>query len=558
MSISTLYSPDEYIADGVEDTFPITFNYLNDTSTIKVLVDDVVQVYPTKYTFDLDNNVLFDPLYIPAANAVVNIELDLTYLQGTEYTRNSIFPANTVENDLDRITLMAQVLKYDLTSSGAGGGVNPDEPLTATVITATDHFVGNITGNVTGNTTGTHTGAVTGNVTGNVTGTVTGNTTGTHIGSVTGSQSNSVTYTHTGTSDSVALSTSGLTLTDTSAGFTTTLTRTDPLTGNRTVTLPDASGTVLLSGSPIVLTSGTSTTTVGPFIVGNAESASGYETSLGAGSILYTHTGGSLLEIRQTAEDLVFSVLNTGGTYEQTVKITEPLANGTITFPNTTGTVALTSDISALSSVYQPLDANIATSSSTNTFTNKTINCDSTGNVITNIGSSEVKSELITGMTTVTAAAGDLILVADVSDSNNLKKVTVQTIVDLAAGGTAASQSDQETATSSTVVVTPGRQQYHPSSAKAWGVFNMSGTLSSSYNVTSVTDNGAGSWTINFTTAFSSANYCVIATGFDHTNQVNVRAATKTTGSCSIECYYAGNPVDPGASTIEFVCFGDQ
>lgn len=77
---------------------------------------------------------------------------------------------------------------------------------------------------------------------------------------------------------------------------------------------------------------------------------------------------------------------------------------------------------------------NVVTTSSTDTLTNKTINADGTGNVITNIGSSEVKSELITGMSTVTAAAGDLILIADVSDSNNLKKVTAQTIIDLVSG----------------------------------------------------------------------------------------------------------------------------
>jgi hypothetical protein len=41
----------------------------------------------------------------------------------------------------------------------------------------------------------------------------------------------------------------------------------------------------------------------------------------------------------------------------------------------------------------------------------------------------------ITGKTTVTAATGDLVLIADASDSNNLKKVTVDTIAALATGG---------------------------------------------------------------------------------------------------------------------------
>lgn len=41
----------------------------------------------------------------------------------------------------------------------------------------------------------------------------------------------------------------------------------------------------------------------------------------------------------------------------------------------------------------------------------------------------------ITNKTNVTAAVGDSVLISDVSDSGNLKKVTVQSIVDLASGG---------------------------------------------------------------------------------------------------------------------------
>jgi hypothetical protein len=51
--------------------------------------------------------------------------------------------------------------------------------------------------------------------------------------------------------------------------------------------------------------------------------------------------------------------------------------------------------------------------------------------------------------------------------------------------------------------------KYHPGVAKAWVQFNGTGTVAirASYNVSSVTDNGTGDYTINFTTAFSSANY---------------------------------------------------
>jgi hypothetical protein len=47
--------------------------------------------------------------------------------------------------------------------------------------------------------------------------------------------------------------------------------------------------------------------------------------------------------------------------------------------------------------------------------------------------------------------------------------------------------------------------------AAAWVNFNGTGTVSirASNNVSSITDNGTGDYTVNFTTAFSDANYCV-------------------------------------------------
>jgi hypothetical protein len=50
-------------------------------------------------------------------------------------------------------------------------------------------------------------------------------------------------------------------------------------------------------------------------------------------------------------------------------------------------------------------------------------------------------------------------------------------------------------------------------SAKAWVNFNGTGTVSirASYNVSSITDNGTGDYTINFTNALSTANYAISA-----------------------------------------------
>lgn len=52
-------------------------------------------------------------------------------------------------------------------------------------------------------------------------------------------------------------------------------------------------------------------------------------------------------------------------------------------------------------------------------------------------------------------------------------------------------------------------------SAKAWVNFNGTGTVAirASFNVTSITDNGVGIYTVNFTTAMADANYATIGTG---------------------------------------------
>jgi hypothetical protein len=45
---------------------------------------------------------------------------------------------------------------------------------------------------------------------------------------------------------------------------------------------------------------------------------------------------------------------------------------------------------------------------------------------------------------------------------------------------------------------------------KAWVNFNGTGTVAirASYNVSSITDNGVGDYTVNFTSALADANYC--------------------------------------------------
>ena len=50
-------------------------------------------------------------------------------------------------------------------------------------------------------------------------------------------------------------------------------------------------------------------------------------------------------------------------------------------------------------------------------------------------------------------------------------------------------------------------------SAKAWVNFNGTGTVAirASFNVSSITDNGTGDYTVNFTSAMTDANYSALA-----------------------------------------------
>lgn len=85
--------------------------------------------------------------------------------------------------------------------------------------------------------------------------------------------------------------------------------------------------------------------------------------------------------------------------------------------------------------------------------------------------------------------------------------------------------------------------------ARAWVNFNAIGTvtIADSGNVSSVTDNGAGDFTVNFALAMTSANYAVYGSGSTGAIGTGARAvwasdAAKLAASCRIFCAYAGAP----------------
>ncbi len=128
-----------------------------------------------------------------------------------------------------------------------------------------------------------------------------------------------------------------------------------------------------------------------------------------------------------------------------------------------------------------------------------------------------------------------------------------------------ASKANQQAASSATVVVTPSVQQYHPSATQVWGAFDGtagSPTTSAAYNVSSITKNSAGNYTVNYTTSFAGASYGVIVTvkfNGSHSMIGVIGAAGKSTGGVNIVSY-ATNAIDTPADTpdFNFACFGAQ
>ena len=111
--------------------------------------------------------------------------------------------------------------------------------------------------------------------------------------------------------------------------------------------------------------------------------------------------------------------------------------------------------------------------------------------------------------------------------------------------GPIATQAEMEAGTSITAVVTPGRQQFHPSACKAWLRCGVAADLTANYNITSLTDTGTGVVAITIATDFSSATgyacvACVEATATTwavaNTREVHIRNATLAAGTVSLDC----------------------
>lgn len=131
-----------------------------------------------------------------------------------------------------------------------------------------------------------------------------------------------------------------------------------------------------------------------------------------------------------------------------------------------------------------------------------------------------------------------------------------------------ATAADQETGTAVDVFVAPAVQHRHVSAAKAWVVWNGTGTISNlaSYNVTSLTDHGTGDYTITWATDFSTANYCPVGMINDEQGSATVKIkssgaigaapADMSAGSLRVHVTTGGSNWD--SSRVCIAAYGDQ
>ena len=97
---------------------------------------------------------------------------------------------------------------------------------------------------------------------------------------------------------------------------------------------------------------------------------------------------------------------------------------------------------------------------------------------------------------------------------------------------------------------------------RAWVNFNGTSTVTirASGNVTSITDNGVGDYTVNFTTAMPDGNYSVVTCnqsigGANKGFTAQYELANPATGSCRVVCFSNGATTATADPTYFFASF---
>lgn len=171
-------------------------------------------------------------------------------------------------------------------------------------------------------------------------------------------------------------------------------------------------------------------------------------------------------------------------------------------------------------------------------------------------------SLILPGAANIQAAAGDTAYFVSLGSGNwrctMYQKASGAAVSGTLAAASMATQADQETASSVVLAVSPGRQQYHPSAAKAWIFWTIAGAIEASYGISSLTDNGVGDFTLVFSVTFTSAAYASVITVADRNPPVIVGYDANLASGIGVKSRDVTGALADSAGHYSAVFYGDQ
>lgn len=121
----------------------------------------------------------------------------------------------------------------------------------------------------------------------------------------------------------------------------------------------------------------------------------------------------------------------------------------------------------------------------------------------------------------------------------------------------AATKSQQQSATSSSVFVSPATQQYHPSAASAWVVFDgTDGTILNRYNVSAVSKIGTGIFRVTVSAFINNSYLCFGTVQYNNIRVCVIDDAFQPTSTQIQVKIYAGSTTPADSTYVNCVFFG--
>lgn len=128
-------------------------------------------------------------------------------------------------------------------------------------------------------------------------------------------------------------------------------------------------------------------------------------------------------------------------------------------------------------------------------------------------------------------------------------------------GVTLATDAEVSTGTDTEKVPPVSSLKSHQGACKAWVSFVGTGTvtINDDYNVTSITDNGVGDYTVNFTEDMKNTNFTVLVSGNGTSSNQNVHdsVSTKAVGSVRVLHYEKATPALTDSGVMNVIVMGD-